>query len=155
MHNPTYPVDPTGNLELSTMIGAISHGTLRIEDLLPAFYDALSIHAPESAREHTREFPFPYPEHDDPWWDSEEASAELEALTERLGEASLPYCYFGAHSGDASDFGWWLDEDAIRDDVHDGTALEVSSLPSILVHTNDHGNVVVYRVELTPILETV
>ena len=137
------------------MIGTISHGTLRVEDLLPAFYDALNTHAPESAREHTREFPTPYPDYDDPWWDSEAPSAELEALAERLEEISPPYCYFGTHPGDGSDFGWWISEDQIRDEVHDGTALEVSSLPSILVHTNDHGNLAIYRVELVPILEVV
>lgn len=97
--------------------GSITHGTLRPEDLLPTFINALQ-HCIDEADDapHTRE-------------EREKIGEAMEILEERMKERGyfshwrcaddLAYLfdtldefspegyYFGAHEGDGSDFGWW------------------------------------------------
>jgi len=89
-------------------IGSISHGTLRPQDLIPAFLDAVETYAPAMIA------PFPFvPAHvedggdSSDWWDSEEAQGKLDELFDILSEHAPDGCYFGAHEGDGSDFGFW------------------------------------------------
>ena len=96
-----------------TIIGTVSHGTMRIQDLIPTFIDTLSAIWPE-AYEQILASPFPpvpayvMEEGDDsPWWNSLEASYILEDLFERLQDAAPEGYYFGAHPGDGSDYGFW------------------------------------------------
>jgi len=96
-----------------TINESISHGTLRTQDLLPAFIDAVRDYAP-SHYEAIMVAPFSFiPDHvldegdDAEWWDSEEARWKLDELTDILNEHAPDGCYFGSHEGDGSDFGFW------------------------------------------------
>jgi hypothetical protein len=92
---------------------SVSHGTLRLQDLIPAFLDELERQHPE-AHEQLMLMPFgPIPAYvqdegdDSPWWDSEAASNLLAQLIDALDECAPEGCYFGPHEGDGSDFGFW------------------------------------------------
>ena len=98
------------NLVNTTVI----HGTHRMQDLIPAFLNTLSVVWPE-AYEGYMTAPIPAYVMDEgdssTWWDSEDAGYLLESLLEQLGVAAPERCYFGTHPGDGSDFGFWEYED--------------------------------------------
>jgi hypothetical protein len=80
-------------------LGSVSTGTLRIEDLIPAFRNALAatgnsgslaLHSP------------PVDNRD-----------ELATLEIALQEACPPFVYFGSLEGDGADFGFWVDHDTV------------------------------------------
>ena len=105
-------------------LGSVSHGTMRAEDLIPAFmsalddlreqrsFDAEDCHA--NAERHGRE--------DDElgaierrmeqegYYSSEDADFDLERLFDMLNEYAPEGAYFGAHPGDGSDYGFWNEE---------------------------------------------
>ena len=92
---------------------SISHGTLRTQDLIPAFLDAVEEYAPAHYQA-LMAAPFPFipayvqDEGDgSEWWDSEEANDKLNELFDILNDHAPEGCYFGAHPGDGSDFGFW------------------------------------------------
>lgn len=93
--------------------GTLIHGTLRIQDLIPAFMEATRAYAPEQyAALTTAAMPAPpayvYDEGDDSeWWETEDAYHLLEELVDALNDAAPEDTYFGAHPGDGSDFGFW------------------------------------------------
>jgi len=96
---------------------SVSHGTLRTQDLLQAFLDAVQEYAPDHY-EGIMVQPFSFiPAHvqdegdSSEWYDSEEAQWKLDELTEILSEAAPDGCYFGSHPGDGSDFGFWQCEE--------------------------------------------
>ncbi len=96
-------------------LGSISTGTLKTEDLLPAFANALKIFDPLHATiKEAYELMAT-------WGSGEEneemelADAILDQLTSSLHDACPPFVYFGAHPGDGADFGFWPDWDAIED----------------------------------------
>ncbi len=153
-------------------LGSVSSATMRPEDLIPAFVDALDdirerIAAPgpttESAdatenrkAEVIRLDAFlGYMEGrmDTPgYYDSDHPGHDLEALFERLGEYSPPYCYFGASEGDGCDYGFWvdrsrLDEDRTFDDLPSGDELPDSAGPAggYFLTVSDHGNIELYE----------
>lgn len=150
-------------------IGSISSGTLRTEDLLEAFADELE----RAAREQAPHLGALNPDlmgvvndaralldKDPDDWTEEDADTASwlvnEDLFNALNEHAPPYWYFGAHPGDGADFGFWISDDAIRDAIHDGEILAVEDsrnaehpvIPEYLLHTNDHGNQTLYRVQL-------
>lgn len=97
--------------------GTVIEGTLRPQDLIPAFLDALREANPDGYAQLVIA-PFgPVPSYvmdegdSSGWWDSEDASALIESLTEALDESAPEGYYFGAHPGDGSDFGFWRIED--------------------------------------------
>jgi hypothetical protein len=155
-------------------IGSISSGTMRPEDLIPAFCSELEYQAKRAGivpakrrREHlklVREI-----EHSDGIVDFEDEW--LTELFDALEEYAGPYFYFGAHPDDGADYGWWLSEGWDQDfaSVVDGEArsytrrlvpFERDNYPeSIKVNDradvpnwfrgevaviNDHGNVTLY-----------
>ena len=93
---------------------SISHGTLRTQDLLPAFLDTLREVNP-SAYAQLMLGPFgaipSYAMEDDSsdWWNSEDAYWTLDDIKDALCEAAPEGFYFGAYIGDGSDFGFWAD----------------------------------------------
>ena len=117
------------NVELGTVIRA----THQPRDLIPAFLDRLS------------EFGIKM----DKGWGNSDTTTELVIdLMDLLNEWAPPYCYFGAHYGDGSDFGFWPDHDSIEESIFDGTLLRVDDLSEIpdkysgdVVYINCHHNV--------------
>jgi hypothetical protein len=128
-------------------IGTVSEGTMRNEDLIPAFMDALKglecksgAMAEISARME-----------DDSYYESEDADYDLEVLFDLLQTYAPLYCYFGAHSGDGSDYGFWPDIDQMSVNDFDGIKVaDTAKIPlhysGFALHTNDHGNTTLYNV---------
>jgi hypothetical protein len=89
--------------------GSVSSGTIREEDLVPAFLSVLRELDPKATEILDLEFEEIRRDHD---WDSEEISRFLnETLWDAL-EANAPDgWYFGAHPGDGADYGFWPLED--------------------------------------------
>lgn len=103
--------------------GTVIHGTLRPQDLIPAFMDLLhQLDVPryqkvllelEEATIGVACYRAGYVAgidccDDDPWWESEEAAYLLnETLFDTLNEYADDGYYFGAHPGDGADFGFW------------------------------------------------
>jgi len=95
--------------------GTISHGTLRNEDLIPAFLEELRRVDPASAGQFTDDGD---PRTDILWENiadipdhlQEFASEMVSELIETLNDAAPEGMYFGALEGDASDFGFWESE---------------------------------------------
>ena len=141
-------------------IGTIIHATHRPEDLIPAFIDALS--------ECVEEFSLSTPNGEElrrseivgkieselgaierrttesGYFDSDEAQYDLEWLFEELAGFAPAYCYFGAHEGDGSDFGFWISHEEIEDSVRDGFLARSSEEPNSghleWLEVNERGN---------------
>ena len=91
-------------------LGSVSTGTLRTEDLLPAFADELSVmEMSETGVKLLGEVEqfFGAPEDSLPDWESEKASYMVDEFIDALNEYAPPHMRFGAHEGDGADFGWW------------------------------------------------
>ena len=144
-------------------IGSISHGTLRTEDLLSAFISELEwqtarnglyFSSPENFGERDKLTNI-IGEAQDCFSDDgntiaedkeDEASELVNEIQDALNSFAGPYCYFGAHEGDGSDFGYWPDMSAIEDlPAYDGTdeAQDAGEGNDFRV-VNDHGNVEIY-----------
>jgi hypothetical protein len=146
-------------------IGTISHGTLRTPDLLEAFgWELQHISAApghqalaKEARKRSHYFTW----NDLPDGEAvEETDADSElvnALIDALGELAPPYCYFGTHEGDGSDFGYWPDMEAIEElpRVGDPADVPAGGTGEDAVYVNDHGNVTVYGADGAVLLEIV
>lgn len=127
-------------------LGSISSGTMRPEDLIPVFLEALRTvrgSVPKDLYNLGRAFQTGKLDaiHTD------ELRAELENA---LSEFAPPYAYFGAHDGNDSDYGFWLCADFQRCAQENG-ALEVSDTSEVpddysgeVLHINDHGNATLY-----------
>jgi hypothetical protein len=135
-------------------IGSISHGTLRTEDLLDAFADELERIGKgdcELTAEHAgliEEARAVLTLHAAGWndiVDHEYASELTNALCDALSEYAPECCYFGAHDGDGSDFGFWPSMAALDDLPR---FADLADVPADIAETyaivNDHGNVAVY-----------
>lgn len=151
-------------------IGSISHGTLRTEDLLSEFSSELDwqfrkngnyFSLPEN-REEGRKFhelsgeaQDQYEEDGETLKDEEAASWLVESLSDALQSFAPPYCYFGSHEGDGSDFGFWPSHDSIEElpTVEDSDAAK--ELGEDCKSVNDHGNVTVYGGDGSILLELV
>lgn len=154
-------------------MGSVSEGTMRPEDLIPAFTSELEYrlrHAsmPRKQRaEHSkllreiekRMTPCEETEDGDNYYESEDADYDLEALFDALECYAGPYFYFGVHPGDGADYGYWLSENWDQDfvcgnllDKADMTcSVKVNDLSEVpawfrgeVALVNDHGNVNLY-----------
>lgn len=100
--------------------GTVIHGTLRLQDLIPAFEAELGAIAPDA---YSQLLMMPFPpvpgdaqgDNSHPFWVSDEASEHCNQLIEALDEQAPPGCYFGAHEGDGADFGFWPYEEGAAD----------------------------------------
>jgi len=135
--------------------GSVSSGTMRPEDLIPAFADELRAYVQAAGVEGAIPAHLKLAEEADAIedYDSEEANGVLEELFDALNEYAPPYGYFGAHPGDGADYGFWLEEDWLRIMYDDGV-LEVSDTSEVpadysgeVVHVNDHGNATLYAAQ--------
>ena len=98
--------------DLMTRTGSISNGTLRPQDLIPAFLDVLAEVDPVAHTQFCLSPRGPIPSHameddDADWWQSEECQWRVTDLHDALGEAAPEGYYFGSNPGDGSDFGYW------------------------------------------------
>ena len=139
-------------------LGSISTGTLRPEDLLPAFTYKLGelAHNPVSNTSvfksagmaeiwqgaiDTINAPDYVHDYDE----------LLDGITDALQEYCPPFVYFGAHPGDGADFGFWPDIDGIQEIVNiaECDASQGISCPDdgVIVQVSDHGNVTVMDME--------
>jgi len=99
-------------------VGSISHGTMRPQDLIPRFLDALREYAPAMYAQIIAASIPVIPsdaqiDEDHPWWSSEEAQYLLENLFDALEECAPDGYYFGSHPGDGSDYGFWEIEETL------------------------------------------
>ena len=136
-------------------LGSVSTGTLRPEDLIPAFVSELEQQKPCHRKHralirevntylnleecgscgayHPEGFAGDCRENqkrfanDEDFFQSETASELLNELMDALNEYAPAYFYFGAHPGDGADFGFWLSENMPED--FDG--LKVSDLSEV------------------------
>jgi hypothetical protein len=138
-------------------IGSISHGTHRSVDLLGNFSYELKRLAKEEyaeliARAEEREQVLLSDDEEE-----EESDSELvNELFDALGELAPSYCYFGAHPGDGSDFGFWPDMDSVDELQKFNDLSEVpDDIEDDYVVVNDHGNVSVYGADGTLIWDCV
>ena len=145
-------------------IGSISHGTLREQDLLHAFASALNqcldinnhsnaTHEQlcREAWDHSAIMDCPAPGADQGRW-QEQAQELITQLEDALCEYAPPFCYFGAHEGDGSDFGFWPSDEMIEDAIVEQALLKVGDLSEIpegytgyVLVVNDHGNMEFYE----------
>lgn len=143
-------------------IGTLIHGTMRNEDLLTAFADELErlaaldkaeAESSGAAWEGTHEFrmeTIAAARSVDP--ESDDASEIINDLFDALNELAAPYCYFGAHAGDGSDYGFWPDVESLESDARwAGTGVTKIEAGSerpdgfdYVMEVNDHGNVTLY-----------
>lgn len=92
--------------------GTIIHGTHRHQELIPCLFMELR-ERDQNAYKHLLKRYADAPciadclAEDSDWWDSVEASWLLEDLFDALDNAAPDGFYFGAHTGDGSDFGFW------------------------------------------------
>jgi len=86
-------------------IGTVLSGTMRAEDLIPAFLnlaDDLGLSVDTMLQ---------YATLPEGYYESEDAMYDLAQLFEALDSIAPEGCYFGAHPGDGSDYGFWPCED--------------------------------------------
>jgi hypothetical protein len=149
------------------IIGSISSGTLRAEDLIPSFVDCLdelvedlSLSLPPEASAEQQQAmvrevaritdllaAIEARQAKDGYFDSEECLYDIESLEDELGNHAPPYFHFGAHPGDGADFGFWLSDDSLTD--FDGARVsDLSEVPDDycgdVLLVNDHGNTSLY-----------
>lgn len=140
-------------------IGTIIQGTLNTEELVQAFVEELERLGSEDAviddAKNWLDMDEDQGERGEAW--EEEGSELVSSLIDSLNEFSPQFCYFGASEGDGADFGFWLDDGAIRDSQYDGELLACSDekfgtpIPTYTLHTSDHGNQTLYQVKLEEI----
>ena len=89
---------------MKAQLGTVISGTMRPEDLIPAFLnlaDELGIFIGIDRMENPPEG----------YYESEQAFDDLDYLFDLLDENAPEGCYFGAHPGDGADYGFWRCED--------------------------------------------
>lgn len=144
-------------------VGSISHGTLLTPDLLEAFgwelqhISDLPAHQELANEARSRAHYFTW--NDLPEGETVEETEDdanlLDMLFAALAECAPPYCGFGAHEGDGSDFGFWPSMEAIND-LPRIQMVEGEDVPDEdHAFVNDHGNVTVFGADGTVLLELV
>ena len=128
-------------MDQTITIGTLIHGTLRDEDLLPAFADELERVAPRISAHATLLSDARNPE---PFIHAAYTTADIvNDLMDALTEFAPSHMYFGSIEGDGSDFGWWpvTEYDCETVTLDDENVIDVDC--QVHIHTNDHGNVTV------------
>ena len=132
-------------MDRTIAIGTLIHGTLRDEDLLPAFADELErvgeagAHAELIQRANRVHAKLYRDDHDGNYDVSTET---VHDLMDALQDYAPVHMYFG-NTSDGSDFGWWpvteYDCETVR--IDDENVIDVEC--NIHINVNDHGNVTV------------
>jgi len=122
-------------------LGSVSHGTLRPQDLMPAFLSALAdlrqpipgnIEATKYMEYVGDMFTTAAIDEDDEFWDSEEVQFDMDDLIEALNNNLPPFVYFGTLEGDGSDFGFWPDMDRLEEFIQEEGKITSDPLEVIL-----------------------
>ena len=130
------------------LFGTVSHGTMREEDLIPAFLSTIEYFSKAKARKLRRELKDI--EKVEPEDDRLDQMAYFlnETLFDALDSYAAPYFYFGSHPGDGCDYGFWLSDEALE---YAEDLLKVSDLSEVpkdyrgeILLVNDHGNTSLY-----------
>lgn len=149
-------------------IGTISHGTLRTEDLLSTFISELeslmlingNYFAQPLNRSHrdrlTRmigDAQDCFDENGEDISDEEKQQIALDLVSlempDALNEFAPPYCYFGAHPGDGSDFGFWpMEIEDVKEQVEfvsdEDDEYPFAGYRGEWLHINERGNCTLY-----------
>jgi hypothetical protein len=129
-------------------IGSISTGTMRPEDLIDTFEHELGwlgfdLEKLAGIKEEC-------------YQDKEEGEQfYLDELFDLLNEKAPAYCFFGAHPGDGTDFGFWVSWDSIEDALYckelmkadelpDKPTIDELGYPMPCLQVSDHGNCELY-----------
>jgi hypothetical protein len=147
-------------------LGSISTGTLRPEDLIPAFTYTLGAlaHNPISNLSQFKSKAMA-----DTWqnainiinssnrrpiaYDHPEIHELIDELQDALQEYCPPFVYFGTHPGDGADFGFWPDMDRLEEEMRSTTSdFQADNCwtladDGVIVNVSDHGNVTVMDME--------
>jgi len=131
-------------------LGSISTGTLRTEDLLPAFINALDAllkrqpkgFARAPYRKALREAVRAYHSGNVDWMG--DMFYEVEQM---LHDFAPPYCFFGTHRNDGADYGFWVIDSVLEE--FDGLVVEsTAQVPwgyrGEVLYVNDHGNATLF-----------
>lgn len=144
--------------------GSVSHGTLRVEDLLSSFASELEWQIRRNGEYFSRPENFALRdklnvlagEAQDAWNEDgetlkdEEAAAEMvNDLQDALANNFAPmYGMFGAHEGDGSDFGYWIDIEQAKESVGFVSSPSQEFPPEDFrgewLHINERGNCTLY-----------
>jgi|LDZT01.1.fsa_nt_gi hypothetical protein len=90
------------------LYGTVSWGTMRLQDLIPSFIQALEHFSYRKAKSFAREVPLEaWKDNDHPFWESDDAHWLIDNLFFALNDNAPEGHYFGAHPGDGSDLGFW------------------------------------------------
>lgn len=91
---------------------SISAGTMRQADLVPVFLAELAEHDRKAADAFLAEIgDDPFNDDGHAFWSTADAVDILESLFDALDRVAPAGCYFGAHPGDGSHYGYWMAED--------------------------------------------
>ena len=112
--------------------GSVSHGTMREEDLIPAFLDVVRRYDKGAYAEYEEQQVTEML--NDTFWSSEEAGWVLEDLFNAMEEIAPEWHYFGSHPGDGCDYGFWLHEDCgeLLWDVEEFTQQAIEFNPAVI-----------------------
>lgn len=136
-------------------LGVVSEGTLRTEDILPRFLDALGgVRLTRDEWQTVRNVRHAVATADDAHWSSGDADVDLDDVTTIMEAHCADFCLFGAHRDDGALFGVWVDQDGLHDAIRDGDVVQVRDASEL--HTadrrfvlallvNDHGNQTLYK----------
>jgi hypothetical protein len=145
-------------------IGSISSGTMREDQLIPIFMckldDQLRSRHVKISQADRKRLTVLYRDIDkrsaaEDYYDTDDASDDLNDLFDALNIFAGPYFYFGAHPGNGADYGYWLseswDEDFQNHYTGNDAPLKVNDISEIprafrghVAVVNDHGNVTLY-----------
>lgn len=99
-------------------IGTVIHGTLRPQDLIPAFIGVLKevgkdvdyLWAIDDFLNNSN------PDDVEKYFEGEIAQDDIELLIKDINDniSDIPFLYFGCHPSDGSDFGFWVDYDSLE-----------------------------------------
>ena len=139
-------------------MGSVLSGTMRPEDLIPAFWSELETQlkrGPSLSRMDRKtciallnDCDLIFSLRGDAFWnDSDAVEDMLNSLFDALSLFAATGFYFGSHPGDGADYGYWLSEFFVED--FDGlTVSDTGDVPKgyrgEVLHVNDHGNVTLY-----------
>jgi hypothetical protein len=129
-------------------IGSYSSGTMRSEDLIPAFISAaedLRLSRDDRATINKIRKESDAADEDAEYW-QEDASEDVNTLFDLLDRYCPEYCSFGAHEGDGADYGCWPSIESAQEDMQTVSDLsEAKKAAAMVLLVNDHGNATLYR----------